>query len=296
MADCLQALNMLIKQLQGPPNFLLAGMKMWKRRHLIFRTSQYNAVDAGESNNGERTRWIKMRRLAFTSGGTTELLMGDMIQGATGSARAEVMHIEVTSGAWADGDAAGVLLINNQDGTFESENLNEITYSTTSGTITSITSNIATIAADSTVYSPVVEIKEAALRNSDGNDVPLEFMTMEELVAIPDKDSVGTPTRYYYENRADSTLFYFDKTPTDLTNNVYMVVLIPIDELDLHTDTLDFPPEHFRMLKWALFREIAPEYGVKLTQDQKEIYAEAMAIPMTFNRETTVMHFQPDLD
>jgi len=80
------------------------------------------------------------RDLAFTSGGTTEIVPGDWIVGATSSAKAEVVKVTLSSGTWAGGDAVGTLRIRSQHGTFQSENLK-----VAAGT------NDATIAADSII-------------------------------------------------------------------------------------------------------------------------------------------------
>lgn len=80
------------------------------------------------------------RKLVFTSGGVTEIGVGDWIVGATSTAKAEVIKVVLTSGTWAAGTAAGTFTIKNQHGTFQSENLK-----VAAGT------DDATIAANSTV-------------------------------------------------------------------------------------------------------------------------------------------------
>jgi len=79
------------------------------------------------------------RSIAFTSGGTTEISIGDTITGATGGATAYVDFVVLSSGSWAGGDAAGTFYVRNQSGTFESENLN-----------VGASTNLATIAGDTT--------------------------------------------------------------------------------------------------------------------------------------------------
>ena len=79
-----------------------------------------------------------VRALTFTSGGTTEIEVGDTIEGATSEATADVVAVDLDSGTWAGGDAAGRLWIKDQTGTFEAENLD-----------VGAGSNLATIAADS---------------------------------------------------------------------------------------------------------------------------------------------------
>ncbi len=82
------------------------------------------------------------RTLAFTSGGTTTIVVGDIIIGATSGAYARVIEVTLASGTWAGGDAAGTFKICSQVGTFQSENIK-----VQAGT------DDATIAANSTVNS-----------------------------------------------------------------------------------------------------------------------------------------------
>ena len=51
------------------------------------------------------TEWT----VSYTSGGTTEIVAGDWIVGATSSAKGRVLSITLASGTWAGGDAAGVI-------------------------------------------------------------------------------------------------------------------------------------------------------------------------------------------
>lgn len=62
--------------------------------------------------------------LAYTSGGTYEVQVGDTVTGATSGATARVLSKTTTSGTWAGGGAAGTLTMCDQSGTFQSENLN----------------------------------------------------------------------------------------------------------------------------------------------------------------------------
>lgn len=62
--------------------------------------------------------------LAFTSGGTYEIIPGDTVTGATSGATARVVSISLSSGTWAGGDAAGTFTLDTVVGTFVAENLN----------------------------------------------------------------------------------------------------------------------------------------------------------------------------
>lgn len=61
--------------------------------------------------------------LAFTSGGTYEILEGNTITGATSAKTAVVRRVQLVSGTWAGGDAAGWLVLNTPSGAFQAENL-----------------------------------------------------------------------------------------------------------------------------------------------------------------------------
>lgn len=80
-----------------------------------------------------------IRKLAYTSGGTYEVVAGNTITGATSGATAVVQTVELDSGTWAGGNAVGSLWVKSQVGTFQAENLN-----------VGANANVATIALNST--------------------------------------------------------------------------------------------------------------------------------------------------
>jgi hypothetical protein len=63
--------------------------------------------------------------IAFTSGGTHEVLAGDTLTGATSGATCLVVDVVLNTGTWASGTAAGYFGISTVTGQFVSENLNE---------------------------------------------------------------------------------------------------------------------------------------------------------------------------
>ncbi|ABK17578.1 TipJ family phage tail tip protein [Syntrophobacter fumaroxidans] len=62
--------------------------------------------------------------LSFTSGGPYEIKPGDTVIGGTSWASARVVAVDVTSGSWAAGTAAGRLTLAGQSGNFVAEELN----------------------------------------------------------------------------------------------------------------------------------------------------------------------------
>jgi len=95
---------------------------------------------------GMGTGWEEQplpRELAFTSGGTTEIEVGNLIEGATSGALNTVLAVIVTSGTWAAGTAAGrLVLLTGQTGSFVAENLNvgaNLNVATVAGNSTQVT-------------------------------------------------------------------------------------------------------------------------------------------------------------
>lgn len=94
-----------------------------------------NLTDGDKITQGHLGHWS----IPFSSGGTTEVEVGDTIKGATSAATAVVKQILVYSGTWAGGDAAGFFIVEKVTGTFQSENVyvdNDDTSGTNDATVT----------------------------------------------------------------------------------------------------------------------------------------------------------------
>jgi len=111
------------------------------------RELNLTGIDGSEDAYGIMTAGadttVAQKQVAFTSGGAAELQPGMVVTGATGGATAQVVSLTLTSGTWAAGTAAGVLILDNQVGTFQSENLNATAQA-----------NICTIGANPSAYNP----------------------------------------------------------------------------------------------------------------------------------------------
>lgn len=82
-----------------------------------------NVTDGGDNNH----EWANGRFIIFTSGGTNEIKNGQLLIGATSGAKCRVKDVQLSSGTWAGGDAAGFILFDSGDpektGTFATENV-----------------------------------------------------------------------------------------------------------------------------------------------------------------------------
>ena len=120
-------------------------------------------------------------KLGYDSGGTSEILTGDIITGADSTAYGTVGDLSINSGSFAGGDAAGHLYFYNQSGTFtNNEQLNRTGSATTT--------NIAT--ADGT-NSDICTVK---LEESDATQIAIS--TLESLI-LGSKNFVQTDSSTY---------------------------------------------------------------------------------------------------
>lgn len=88
-----------------------------------------------KATTGGWTAVTMTREVAFTSGGTNEITEGETLTGATSGATAVVRRIQLTSGSWAAGTAAGWFTLSGQVGNFVAENLNASTAGLNQATI-----------------------------------------------------------------------------------------------------------------------------------------------------------------
>ena len=107
--------------------------------------AQYGAADtplewvfnADDVANSDTAYGIFMWSLtiAFTSGGTVELKVGDTITSVVGGETAVCTSVRLTSGTWAGGDAAGVLCLKTQSDVFQAGAINNTAGAEDYGTI-----------------------------------------------------------------------------------------------------------------------------------------------------------------
>lgn len=82
--------------------------------------------------------YIAPNRLGFDSGGTTELKVDTKIEGGSSGATGIIRAIEVTSGTWVGGDAAGYIYFSTTSGTWQNNEQINRTKPTTSNNIATV--------------------------------------------------------------------------------------------------------------------------------------------------------------
>lgn len=281
----IRKLNNIIYQWKGRRNYWVSAMKMWQRQSgLLSLTADQGAYE------------LLPDTLAFTSGGTTEVSVGDTITGATSEATAVVVSVSLSSGSWAGGDAAGNFTIENKSGTFQSENLN-----------VGSSSNVATIAADSSGADlpilPPEEILTCTLKHtSSASEMVMSPMTLEQYQRISNKSVNGVPSRYYYEKRKETKgILYLNVEPSSAVADAYKISFIyrqPLEIINAGANELDFPNHCYRALEAQLACDLCPSFNIKgdTYAELKDIRNEALGIMNSHEPEDVDVFFQPEAD
>jgi hypothetical protein len=108
------------------------------------------------------------------------------------------------------------------------------------------------------------------LVQEDGTELPMRMISRSEYMAIPDKDSLGTPNQAYYDRQLTTGKLYIWQAPTEVSEYIKATVRIEIDDMDSSTDDFELPKEWLRALKWNLASELLPEYMPIVGNDQTE--------------------------
>lgn len=177
-------------------------------------------------------------------------------------------------------------------------------------TITAITSNTCTMAdtlggaaaVGKNVYAftnksqKPLDILYMLRRESNGDDSMLDKLNLGQYYGNPDKDAIGDPTSYYYEEKVDNGTLFFDTAITDASDFFVFKHLRPIQDFDASTDNPEFPKIWFLALVYQLAINLCPIYGKPITQDLKLLRDEALSVARADKPDTTTMYFQPNRD
>jgi len=140
------------------------------------------------------------------------------------------------------------------------------------------------------------KIMEVVLRDTSGQDRPLESISQQEYMEIADKGTTGEPSLYYYDPQLDNGKIYFwpviDKNDYKI---IYRYVKV-YDDLDASSDNAEFPITWLLAIIYGLAMHLGVIYAVEDT-NYKRIIATASR---TFKRvnsvdvENTSIEFEPD--
>lgn len=101
------------------------------------------------------------------------------------------------------------------------------------------------------------------------SEVPLQPLTKEEYMALPNKMANSTPTCFYYDPQLDNGRLYIWGRPTNPQQYLRFTFERALEDFDNATDNPDFPQEWLESLTWNLAARLCPAFSVSVSESQK---------------------------
>lgn len=278
VVSCRRTFNMMVKQWSG--NFDFApGLKAFQRKiGYIFLQKNQGSYSIGPSGDNASLTYVSttMRVAAIATATTLE------VTSTTGMTASDKIGIELDSGSvyWTtissvtDGDTlvipapglSGAVAIGNRI----------FTYTTK-------------------LMRPLY-IEQLVIRDTDGNDAPLEPFLTSAYERIAVKGTDGTPSFYKYDNTTINGTLYLDVEPSDVTDVLRVTFFVPAEDYDASENDIAYPQEWFLPLALGLAKLIDPKFANTWNQNLENNFQNALAMARSSYAETTDMYFQPGLE
>lgn len=277
-------LNAIVKQL-GNPTDGSPGMQTWalKRAYLFLQKGEAAyTLGPTSTNTGATNKWASS--YVSTTIGADEAAGQTVLTLTDGSVLSDTnrIGIELDTGyiQWTvvSGSPAG----------------NDVTVGNALTSAASAGNRVFGYATANQARRPL-EIKTAVLRDTGGNDTPLDTMSLYGFeLGISAKTQQSTPTRYLYQGTLTDGTLFFDCAVTDVTDVVRILYRSPFEDFDAAGDTIDFDPIWVRPLIHALSFELAPRFGQDARMPVfKALRDESLMIARNANPESCELYFQP---
>jgi len=105
-------------------------------------------------------------------------------------------------------------------------------------------------------------VVEARYRSAGAIDLPMEELTRQEYLDMPNKVSTGVPTQYYVDHQRAASTLYVWPVPASVTietvRYTYQRVFEDIDDL---ANDIDVPQEHLEAVGYQLAVRLAVTFG-----------------------------------
>jgi hypothetical protein len=294
VTTCLRTLNLMTKEWMGKPGFA-PGLKKWTRRTgYLFLVKNKNIYGLGTiANSGDYC----------CVGNYTQGTLTASAAGGAGTIAVTTMYASPTYTTATPPSTTDYIGIQLDSGDIQWTTLNGTP--TLPGNIT-LTANLTSAATLGNYVFSFAITKQTQLpldvlscRRRDptaGTAIDYEMDKMNDIYeyeAIANKNITSTPVMWYFEKGLALGNVYINCVPALITNVLRLILLYPIDDEDLVTDTMAFPQQCFAALEWGLAKKIAPKFGKSWTDTHEQNYQEAMAQFGLVDPDMTYSYFQP---
>jgi len=141
-----------------------------------------------------------------------------------------------------------------------------------------------------------LRIEHMRYEDSSGTETPrIMPMSREEYFALPNKDSNGVPTQFYYDPQLTQGRLYIWQVPSTVNGEkIKFTYQRSIEDFDAATDNPDFPQEWLDALVKNLAFQLAPTVypgQPQIAIAAKAIAEEALTMAEDFDREWGCVYF-----
>lgn len=189
----------------------------------------------------------------------------------------------------ADDLAQAIMSLDMMLKTFQLEGVFRYTRTTQSITVTNATISY-------TLSPRLHELTFVTWKDASGNERELIAMTDDEYRDLPDKDSAGEATQYYYDRQKESAVLYvWPVLATAASQTIEISGSREVEDVTAASETIDIPTEWAETVTYGLASRLADEFELDSPAVQRVI-ARAGALEaraLAWDREDTV-EFRPE--
>ena len=120
----------------------------------------------------------------------------------------------------------------------------------------------------------IFAVEKAFYRDADDYDTELEIITWDDYISIPDKSTGGRPSCIAIQH-TNSPSAYVWPVP-DSSGEIYYLGIAALKDFESADSLNDFTKRWQKALIYGLASELAPEYGIKVTE-QRELERRAIS-------------------
>jgi len=141
-----------------------------------------------------------------------------------------------------------------------------------------------------------VRLQKRVLRDTSGNDIPLDPWTQDEYMEINDKDMASQPSRYFYDPQLGDAVI--NPWPV-IDKNGYKIIYKytkPCDDLDASTDNVEFESDWELAIIYSLAELLMVPYAVDELTEKRIVRGANRYFKLAnkFEVEDGSMYLQPD--
>lgn len=286
-----EALEMMLKSWGS------RGLQLWERRYgaVFFQPNQSFYRLGGPGPNGDHG--------CFTNPNGSGFVRATVTTAASVGATAVTLSV-VNNSAFAGLDtvtiASGWFIgIERDDGGLQWTTVNGAPSGTTVNLNAALVANVSVgnvVYAYATKLIKPLRVHDCFIRQTHGNDSPVNIISRDVYNTFGQKNSLGTPVEIAVDTQRSYMDLYFYPTPSQVDQFAFVELAIPIQDVGATSNEMDLPAEWIEAIKFNLALRIAPEYGLTKSKYNsiKELAMFSFNNLSGYDQENASVYFQPE--